>query len=49
MIATDNGQPESKNVTANVMVVVFPPDNHFNPVLDESEYEVMKNSYIPIL
>lgn len=38
VIATDNGQPETKNSTAMVTITIFPPDNHFNPVLDKQSY-----------
>ena len=40
VVATDNGSPETRNASAEVTIVVFSPDNHFNPVLDEEEYEV---------
>ena len=43
VVATDNGSPETKNTSAEVTIVVFSPDNHFNPILDEEEYEVGKN------
>ena len=39
VIATDNGQPDHFNTTAQVTVVVFSPDNHFNPELDQSSYD----------
>lgn len=42
VVATDNGSPETKNTSAEVTIVVFSPDNHFNPILDEEEYEVGK-------
>lgn len=38
VIATDNGQPETKNSTAMVTITIFPPNNHFNPVLDKQSY-----------
>ncbi len=39
VIASDNGKPESFNSTAEVTLVVFSPDNHFNPVLNQTIYE----------
>lgn len=38
MVATDNGQPENFNSTASLILIVFPPDNFFSPVLDETTY-----------
>ena len=38
VVATDNGLPENKNTTATLTIIVFPPDNFYNPVLDQQEY-----------
>lgn len=40
VVATDNGLPETKNATEEVTIIIFSPDNHFNPVLDEEDYTV---------
>lgn len=40
VIAFDNGKPENFNSTATVILSIFSPDNHFNPVLNQSNYVV---------
>ncbi len=39
VVAMDNGYPESNNATVMVTIEVFTPDNHFNPVLNQTTYE----------
>lgn len=50
MVATDNGQPETRNSTVEVMIVVFSPDNHFNPVFTRTSYvgSVPENDPAPV-
>lgn len=50
VVATDNGRPETHNNTAVVTIVVFSPDNHFNPVLDRTSYtgRVDENDPAPV-
>ena len=38
VVATDNGMPEPFNTTVDVVVTVVMPDNHFNPVLNQTSY-----------
>ncbi len=40
VVATDNGQPEPFNATAQVTIMVFSPENFFDPVLDQTAYNV---------
>ena len=39
VVATDNGQPKNFNSTTSLVIIVFPPDNFFSPVLDETTYQ----------
>ena len=50
VVATDNGRPETRNNTADVTIVVFSPDNHFNPTLDQTSYtgQVTENDPAPV-
>ena len=50
VVATDNGQPETRNSTVDVTIVVFSPDNHFNPVLNQTSYmgSVPENAPAPV-
>ena len=38
IVATDNGLPENMNTTATLTITVIPPDNFYNPVLDQQLY-----------
>lgn len=50
VVATDNGQPETHNSTVEVTIIVFSPDNHFNPVLNQTSYvgSVPENDPAPV-
>ena len=50
VVATDNGQPETRNSTVEVVIIVFSPDNHFNPVLTQASYvgSVRENDPAPV-
>ena len=45
VVATDNGSPETRNASEEVTIVIFSPDNHFNPVLNQEEYEVIDGGW----
>lgn len=38
VIAADNGSPFTNNSTATVNIIVFSPDNNYEPVLDQGSY-----------
>lgn len=48
VVATDNGQPENFNSSTTLTILVFPPDNFFSPVLDETLYEVSVEENSPV-
>ena len=47
MVATDNGSPEPFSTSAEVVVMLFPSNNNFNPVLNQRSYDVSLDENSP--